>query len=227
MPKKIIILGTGGNCIDILDTLNSINESKQRGDYECAGFLDDNEQNWGKAYYGVLALGPLNSAPKYSDHFFVNGIGSPANFWRKRAIISSANIPDERFEVIIHPSASVSSTAQLGYGTVVFQNVTITSNVKIGKHVIVLPNSVISHDAVIGDYTCIAGGVCISGGVTIGHSCYLGTHSAIIGNVNIGNYCMIGMGSVVLDNVDENRVVVGNPARFLRKTVPENQRTEA
>lgn len=225
--KKIIILGTGGNCIDILDTINTINSLKSIKRYECVGFLDDNEQNWGKEYYGVPVLGPLNSAPEYLDHFFVNGIGSQNNFWKKRMIISRTSVPDERFETIIHPTASVSSMAQLGYGTVVFQNVTVTSNVKVGNHVIILPNSVISHDDVIGDYTCITGGVCISGGVKVGQSCYLGTNSAIIGNVNIGDYCLIGMGSVVLGSVDDNQVVVGNPARYLRNTVPEKQLVEA
>jgi sugar O-acyltransferase (sialic acid O-acetyltransferase NeuD family) len=227
MPKKIIILGTGGNCIDILDTLNAINQKEHNQSYECVGFLDDNETNWGQEHYGVPVLGPLNSAAKYLDHFFVNGIGSPANFWKKEMIISKTTIPDDRFEVIIHPTASVSPMARLGYGAVVFQNVTITSNVKIGKQVIILPNSVISHDDVIGDYTCIAGGVCISGGVTVGHSCYLGTNSAINGNVKIGDYCLIGMGSVVLDNVDDNQVMVGNPARFLRNTVSESRLKEA
>lgn len=220
MHKKIIILGTGGNCIDILDTLNTINASKHAGSYECVGFLDDNEQNWGKEYLGAPVLGALSSAPKYSDHFFVNGIGSHSNFWAKKTIIATTNIPLERFATIIHPSASVSSTARLGYGTVVFQNATITSNVTIGNHVIVLPNSVISHDDVIGDYTCITGGVCISGGVTIGHSCYLGTNCSIIGNIKIGNYCLVGMGSVVLNSLPDNQVVVGNPARFLRNTMP-------
>jgi sugar O-acyltransferase (sialic acid O-acetyltransferase NeuD family) len=219
MHKKIIILGTGGNCIDILDTINTINETMNDRIYECAGFLDDNEQNWGKEYYGVPVLGPLNSAQQYPDHFFVNGIGSQSNFWKKQSIISKTKIPDERFETLIHPSASVTSMARLGCGVVIFQNVTITSNVRIGNHVIILPNSVISHDDVIGDYTCITGGVCISGGVTIGEFCYLGTNSSIIGNVRIGNYCLVGMGSVVLGNIEDNQVVVGNPARFLRKTV--------
>ena len=226
MHKRIIILGTGGNCIDILDTINAINETRRPGTYECVGFLDENEQNWGKKHYGVAVLGPLKSAMVYSDHVFVNGIGSEFNFWKKRAIISTTNVPDDRFETIIHPSASVSSMARLGYGTVIFQNVTITSHVKIGNHVMVLPNSVISHDDVIGDYTCVAGGVCISGGVTVGHSCYLGTNSAVMGNVKIGDYCLIGMGSVVLASVDDNQVMVGNPARLLRYTTPEGQRTE-
>lgn len=222
MQKKIIILGTGGNCIDILDTIHDINASKRKALYECVGFLDDNPGNWGKEHHGVPVLGSLSLAQNYPDHFFVNGIGSERNFWKKKSIIAKTNIPDERFETVIHPSASVSSMASLGYGSVVFQNVTITSNVTIGRHVIILPNSVISHDDVIGDYTCIAGGVCVSGEVTVGNSCYLGTNSAIRSNVRIGDYCLVGMGSVVLSDIEENQVVVGNPARFLRATRAEN-----
>jgi sugar O-acyltransferase (sialic acid O-acetyltransferase NeuD family) len=219
MTKKIIIFGMGGNCIDILDTINDINDSKQDNVYECLGFLDDDKPKWGKAFYGVKVLGPLRSAGQYSDCFFVNGIGSESNFWKKREIISKAGISLERFETLVHPTASVSRMSKLGYGAVVFQNVTIASNVSIGNHVIILPNTVISHDDVIGDYTCIAGGVCISGDVEIGHSCYLGTNSAIISRIRIGNYCLVGMGSVVLEDVPENAVIVGNPARFLRKAV--------
>jgi sugar O-acyltransferase (sialic acid O-acetyltransferase NeuD family) len=219
MTKKIIILGTGGNCVDILDTINEINDFKRNNPYECVGFLDDDDRKWGEELYGVKVLGPLQAARKQEDCFFVNGIGSTSNFWRKQQIISKAGIPLERFETIIHPTASVSRMSQLGWGTVILQNVTIASNVKIGNHVIVLPNSVVSHDDIVDDYTCVAGGVCISGNVEIGQSCYLGTNSAIVSDVKIGSYCLIGMGSVVLTDVPDNAVMVGNPARFLRKTI--------
>lgn len=219
LPKKIIILGTGGNCIDLLDTIHEINDATGRPTYECIGFLDDNEDRWGTECQRIRVLGPLNDAYKFSDAYFVNGIGSEFNFWKKDSIIARTGLPLERFESIIHPTASVSRTSILSAGVVVLQNVTIASNVRIGNHVIILPNTVISHDDVIGDYTCIAGGACISGGVGVGKCCYIGTNSAIIGNVTIGNYSLIGMGSVVLHDVEENSVVIGNPATFLRRCV--------
>lgn len=217
--QKLIILGTGGQCIDILDTMNEINLQQSNAPFECVGFLDDNKDNWGKVYFGVKVLGPLASAPDFEDCFFVNGIGSPNNFWKKKDIIAKAGIPLDRFTTLIHPSAVVSRMANIGIGTVLFQNVVVTSNAQVGNHIVVLPNSVISHDDIIGDYTSMAGGVCVSGGVTIGKSCYLGTNSAVHGNTIIGDYCLIGMGSVVLHNLEANQVVVGNPAKFLRKTV--------
>jgi sugar O-acyltransferase (sialic acid O-acetyltransferase NeuD family) len=219
LPREIIILGTNGNCIDILDTICDINDSVGKTAYTCKGFLDDDEKKWGTALHGVTVLGPLQSAPTYDDRFFVNGIGSPTNFWRKQEIIGKTGLPIERFATIIHPTASVSRLSKIGRGVVIFQHVTITSNVRIGDHVIVLPNTVISHDDVIGDYTCIAGGVCISGGVEIGTSCYLGTNASVIANIKIGDHCLIGMGAVVVRDVSENVVVGGNPARVLRRTL--------
>ena len=216
-PKKLIILGTGGNSVDILDAVNERNAYSKIPQYECIGFLDDDQQQWGKEIWGVQVLGPLESASQYPDAYFVNGIGSERNFWKKAAIIAKTRVPLDRFETIVHPTASVSRMATLGNGVVVLQHVTIANQASIGNHVIILPNSVISHDVIIADYSCITGGVCISGLVTMGRNCYLGTKSSIIGGVKIGNSCLIGMGAVIRHNVPENSVMVGNPAKLLRK----------
>jgi sugar O-acyltransferase (sialic acid O-acetyltransferase NeuD family) len=220
--RKVVILGTGGNAVDILDTVRDLNEAPGRAALECLGFLDDDPARAGTTLHGVPVLGPLSLARTLPEAWFVNGIGSPGNFWKKEAIIASAGVRHERFLTLVHPAASVSRMARLGPGTVVFQNATVTSNVIIGNHVVILPNSVISHDDRIGDYTCVAGGVCISGGVTVGKTCYLGTRSCLNGNIKVGDYCLVGMGSVVLRDVPENSVVVGQPARFLRPTRPVN-----
>ncbi|OQY88340.1 MAG: sugar O-acyltransferase [Chloroflexi bacterium UTCFX4] len=218
MTQKILILGAGGNSIDILDTLNDLNAARGERVYECVGFLDDDAEQWGREILGARVLGGLDRASQYADSFFVNGIAGINSFWRKREIIARTQMPRERFATLIHPTASVSRTAQIGNGVVIFQNVTITSNVVIGDHVIVLPQTVISHDNVIGDYTSIAGGVAISGNVRVGEACYLGANASIKDGVVIGAGSLIGMGSVVLKNVAANTVVVGNPARELRKT---------
>lgn len=216
MVSRVIIVGTGGNCLDILDTLIDINDARHAQVYECMGFLDDDESKWNKGICGVRVLGPLVTASQYTDCAFIFGIGSASNFWKRRDILAKMGLPPERFETIIHPTASVSRTAHVGRGVVIFQNATITFNAHLGDYVYVLPNNIISHDAFIGDYTCLAGGVCVSGGVRVGQSCYLGTNSAIKENIRIGNGSLIGMGSVVLSNVPENSVVVGNPARLVR-----------
>jgi len=219
MTRKIVIFGTGGNCVDILDTIRDINASAGEPIYDCIGFLDDDRRLWNQLVAGIPVLGGLSMAPALTDSFFVNGIGSERNFWRKPEIIAQAGIPDDRFEIIIHPTASVSRSACLESGVVVLPQVTIASHAHVGRHVIILPNTIISHDDIIGDFTCLAGGVCVSGQVNVGACCYLGSNASIINGVSIGSRSLVGIGSVVLHDVPENTVVVGNPAHFLRHTV--------
>ena len=218
--REILILGTGGNCVDILDTIGEINAARRGTQYACVGFLDDAEDQRGKVIHGVEVLGPLAAAARFPKAWFINGIGSPSTFWRKEAILAKASVPRERFATLVHPTACASKLAELGRGVVLLQHVTVGVRARVGDHVIILPNSVISHDASVGDYGCVAGGVCVSGGVTVGRSCYLGTNSSIRNDVRIGEGSLIGMGSVVLEDVPANSVVVGNPARILRRTVP-------
>jgi sugar O-acyltransferase (sialic acid O-acetyltransferase NeuD family) len=217
-PKRIIILGSSGTSLDILDTLRAINAAAGQERFRCIGLLDDNPALKGATRNGVEVLGPMSMASSL-DCCVINGVGSSRSFIRKEEITARTGCPPERFVTLVHPTASVSPTAELGPGTVVMQNAVVCSNARVGSHVVVLPCAVISHDDVIGDYTCIATGVCISGSVHVGKSCYLGCNSAIIEGVHIGSRCLVGMGSVVLRDVEENCVVIGNPARLLRRSI--------
>ena len=51
----------------------------------------------------------------------------------------------------------------------------------------------------------------------IGNNVTLGASVIIIGDIKIGNNVIIGAGSVVTKDIDDNSVVVGNPARIIRK----------
>lgn len=214
--KNLIILGTGGNCVDILDAVLALNESGANVQYEIRGFLDDNQKLRGTGVDGYPVLGSLSQAKEHPDCCFVNGIGSFRNYWRKPGIIARANLTLECFETIVHPSANVSRFASLGRGSVVLQNATINSRARVGNHVIILPNAVISHDVQVGDYTCVASAACVAGGVRIGNSCYLGANCSVANDLTLGDGSLVGMGAVVLEDVPSVTVVVGNPARAIR-----------
>jgi sugar O-acyltransferase (sialic acid O-acetyltransferase NeuD family) len=213
--KNLIILGTGGNCLDILDTVLAINESACP-QYNVRGFLDDDPQLKGTKIVGYAVLGTLSQANEHSDCVFVNGIGSFRNYWRKPEIIARTGMPLNRFETIVHPKASVSRFATLGPGTVVLQNAAINSRAQISSHVMILPNAIISHDVQVGDHSCIASAACLAGNVRVGRICYVGANCSVRNNVTLGNGCLVGMGAVVLEDVPEVTVVVGNPARAIR-----------
>ena len=52
---------------------------------------------------------------------------------------------------------------------------------------------------------------------TIGDNVSIYTGSIVIGDIIIGNNCVIGAGSVVVKSIPDNCVVVGNPAKIIKK----------
>jgi sugar O-acyltransferase (sialic acid O-acetyltransferase NeuD family) len=215
--SKILILGSVGNCRDILDIILDINAAAGRGQWEPLGFLDDDQDQWGRQVCGLPVLGPLSDAHRFPDCLLINGIGSPLNHRQKPRILARTGAGPERFATLAHPTAVISRWSAVGPGCVLFPQVVVHSGARLGRHVVVLSGSVINHDDVIGDYTCIASGVSISGGVEVGQCCYLGSNSVIRGYLQIGAGSLVGMGSTVLKDVPPASVVAGSPARVLRQ----------
>ncbi|UFH56353.1 serine acetyltransferase [Spirosoma sp. KNUC1025] len=56
----------------------------------------------------------------------------------------------------------------------------------------------------------------------IGNHVNIGANVCIIGPVTIGDHVQIGAGSVVTKSIPAYSVVVGNPARIIRRSVPES-----
>lgn len=51
----------------------------------------------------------------------------------------------------------------------------------------------------------------------IGHHVWIGTGAIILPGIRIGDYAVVGAGSVVTKNVMPGDIVVGNPAKFIKK----------
>src|SRR5262245_5055529 len=105
--KKIVILGTGGNCFDIVDLIEDLNASSGSKLYEMAGFLDDDPNRNAITYRQYKVLGTLADARRIQDSFFVNGIGSPSSFRMKPAILAKTGLEMDRFQTLVHPTVAL------------------------------------------------------------------------------------------------------------------------
>ena len=145
----------------------------------------------------------------FRDEKLIIAVGD--NFIRRRLASQILH----NFGKIIHTSAVLDGTAQMGGGSCMMQNSVVQADSVIGKHAIINTSSSVDHDCHIGDFVHIAPGVVLGGNVTIGENTLIGIGSTVIPGLSIGKNCLISAGSVVTKNIADGMIVRGNPARII------------
>lgn len=108
---------------------------------------------------------------------------------------------------------SVGDNSFIGHDTLIEGG---NAYVRIGNNVDISPRCVIvtgTHE--IGNSKHRAG-LGKSEDIMIGDGTWIGAHSTILGGTCIGAGCIIGAGSLVHGNIEDNRLVAGIPAKFIR-----------
>lgn len=214
MPEnKLIVVGGGGFAKEVIWLAGETTHP-----WQVVGCLNDAEDAKGGELLGVPVLGPVADWVKYQECSFVIAVGAP----RTRKLIFDRMVASgaPRFATLVHRSVAMSSSVQVGEGTVITAGCILTVDIEVGRHVILNLNTTVGHETVLGDFTTVAPIVAISGNVTTGKGVELGTSAALRQGVSIGAGSMVGMGAVVTKNVEENFAVVGNPAKPLKQLPP-------
>jgi sugar O-acyltransferase (sialic acid O-acetyltransferase NeuD family) len=123
-----------------------------------------------------------------------------------------------RFPVLIHPSAIISPTAEIGLGSIINAGVIIASNARIGKHVLVNRGATIGHDTFINDFAVIQPGCNISGYNNIGCGAFIGVGAKTIECLIIGEMSVVAAGAVVIRDVASFTAVAGVPAKLMESS---------
>lgn len=124
-----------------------------------------------------------------------------------------------KFINLIDPLSSVSPSAVVNGGAIIFPFVYVAHDAYIGENTILHAHSIIENDCVVGCHSFISLGAFVGAGTKVGNVTFVGPNATIRDKIEIGSYSIIGMGSVVLATVDDEVVMVGNPARIIRKNV--------
>lgn len=218
--RDLVIVGAGGFARETAQAVAAVN-ARSTADgwgpvWRLLGFLDDDPLLAGRVLDGVTVLGGSDLLDALGDARVVVCVGNPNNYFARAAIVRRLGLPDERYGVVVHPSAQISASSSVGPGSVVLAQCVLTASVSVGAHAAVMPHTVLTHDTVVSDYATIASGVRLGGGVVVGTGAYLGAGALIRERVKVGAWSTVGMGSVVLQDVPAGQVWVGNPARHLR-----------
>lgn len=112
----------------------------------------------------------------------------------------------------IHPKALISTTAQIGIGTVIMQGAIVQSDARIGNHCIINTGASVDHECIIEDFVHISPHATLCGNILVGEGSWVGAGAIIIPGIKIGKWCTIGAGSVVVRDIPDYTTAYGNPA---------------
>jgi sugar O-acyltransferase (sialic acid O-acetyltransferase NeuD family) len=157
---------------------------------------------------------PMESLPLGADRRVVVAIGNNAT--RKR-VVDELVSRGHRFATVVHPTAWVAPTAELGEGAVVFAGAVIQPDVVVGAHAIVNTLASVDHDCVVGAFAHVAPGARLAGSVLVGDGTLVGVGASVIPGRRLGAWATVGAGAAVVHDVDAATTVVGVPARPLHQ----------
>lgn len=184
--------------------------------YNVKGFYDDDATKKNKKIMGVEVVGKfseLNESDIRNKQFIV-AIGN--NHVRQR-LMTEINNHGGYTPTLIHPSAVISPSAEIGKGVYIHANSYIWTKVKIGNYCIISPHVVIAHHTKLGEACLISTLSGIGASIKISDRVFVGMGSTIVTGLSvIGEDSIIGAGAVVLRDVESKSVYVGVPAKKMR-----------
>lgn len=132
------------------------------------------------------------------------------NKTRARILQNTVNIP-----VLIHPAATVSTSAVLGAGTVLMAGAIVSADAHIGRGVILNTGCSVDHDCVLDDFVHISPGARLAGNVHIGTRSWIGIGAVILEGVHVGKDVIVAAGSAVINDLTDGSRVGGVPAKSI------------
>lgn len=212
MSKKIILVGGGGHCKSVLDSLFELNE------YEEIGIIDKSD-SIGDMIMGVRVVGcDGNLLALFRDGYqyaFIT-IGSVGDVSLRRRLFNTIKEIGYEIPSIIDTSAKISSHVEIGRGVFIGKRCILNIGTVIKEGAIINTGTIIEHDCQVGEFSHIAPGVVLGGEVVIGNNSHIGANSTVKQQVKVGSNSIIGMGSIVLKNVSSNTLAYGTPCREIK-----------
>ena len=211
MGRKILLIGDGGHCRSVFDTVC------KTGDYDEIGVImrdvPDNSNVGMLPIVGCDADLPRLYEDGWKEAFIT--LGSIGNTDGRRRLFQFATKIGFLFPVIIDPSAVVADDVTFAEGIFVGKRAVINAGSRIGRDVIINTGAIIEHDCNIGDFAHISSGAVVCGGVSIGEDAHIGAGSVIRQSILIGTGALIGVGSVVVRNIPSHVTAYGSPCKVV------------
>lgn len=214
-PRPVVLIGGGGHALVVAEAAMLLG-------VRVAGVLDDDPNprvclHFRAAPERMPRMGSLGEAARYAGESHSTWIlalgGCPARRRLLEQIRSGNPAAEQHARTLVHPSAVVSPSVNLGPGVFVGPGAIVHTLAKIGPHAIVNTGAIVEHECDIGENTHIAPRATLGGACAVGNDAIVGIGASVRPCTTIGRRATVGAGSAVVEDLPEGGTYAGVPAR--------------
>ena len=214
--SRVIVIGAGGHARVLIEAVAGDRSTR------LIGILDNDTAKWNTSVLGVPIIGgddALDSlvASKQCDSFVV-AVGALEKTPLRKSLFENAKNAGLAAFTVRHRTSLQSPSSSIASGCQLLAQSVVNAGASIHENVIVNTGAIVEHDCVVEPDCHLAPRAVLAGGVYVGGETHIGLGAVVRENLKIGNGVVVGAGAVVVDDIPDNMVVVGVPARPLRKT---------
>lgn len=210
IKNRLILVGGGAFARELINWVEDLVDLGKS--IPVSGFLDEDPKALEKFGYLTSYIGTTSAYKPLSGDQLLMAIGDPKS---KKILYEELKSKGASFFKLIHPSAVIARTANLGEGVVVCPQAFISANAKVGTLCAINGNASVGHDVQLGSFSTLSSHVDLTGWVQIEECAFFGSGSRVLPKVKIGSGARIGAGAVVIRNVAADTVVFAPPAKRL------------
>ncbi len=210
MNRKLLLIGGGGHCRSVIDSVLSA------GLYEEIGIVDFADCSC----LGIETVGtdddlPALFAQGWTDAFVT--VGSVGDTALRRKLYKKIKDTGFNVPVIADPAAVIAKGTSIGEGSFIGKAAVVNTAASVGECCIINTGAILEHDCVIGDFAHISPRSVLCGEVTVGQDSHVGAGAVVIQQVSIGSRVLVGAGSVVTKDLPDGVKAYGDPCRVIEK----------
>jgi sugar O-acyltransferase (sialic acid O-acetyltransferase NeuD family) len=205
---NLVIIGSGGLAREVYDLAKVCYANNEK--FKIKGFLTKENTNIEHLNYLDTFTDSENYEIQKNDVFFC-AIG---NVKRRKLVVERILKRGGKFINLIHPTANISPSVNLGVGVAIKSYCVISSDSIIGDFSYLQSSVIIGHDVTIGKYCQINSFSFFAGNVTINNCVTINAGAKLIQNIKVDDYAKVGMGSVVLNNVKKIQQFLGCQQKY-------------
>lgn len=206
---KLIIIGGGGHGKVVRDL--AFDQKK----YDSIAIADD---RFSSTFLqdGLLYV-PLESAvERLQEDPAMEAVIAIGNNQTRRSVVERLGLPDSRYAVLVHPSATIGSEVTIGWGSVVLPGAIVSCGAALGNHCIVNSGAIVEHDSVIESFVHLSPASSLAGNVVVEEGVHIGIGASIIQGIKVGRWSTLGAGAVAVREIPCHCTAIGVPAKPMR-----------